>query len=318
MNKNKRCKMARKITIGTRGSKLALWQTELVKRKLLEIFPELEFEVKIIKTKGDKILDSPLSKIGDKGIFTREIETELLKGEIDIAVHSLKDLPTKLPNGLTIGAVLEREDVRDVLISKGNLKLSELPQNSTIATSSLRRKAQLLNFRADFNFVDIRGNIDTRFKKFDESNWNGMVLAYAGVKRMGYTDRVSELIPTDIILPAVGQGAIAVEVREDDIETFEIVRKINHIETELATKAERALLKHLEGGCQIPIGAFALISDGKIKLSAMISNLDGTSLIRDSIEGDVNSDIEKIGIELAERLLEQGGAKILDEVRKAS
>ncbi len=318
MNKNKRCKMARKITIGTRGSKLALWQTELVKRKLLEIFPELEFEVKIIKTKGDKILNSPLSKIGDKGIFTREIETELLKGEIDIAVHSLKDLPTKLPNGLTIGAVLEREDVRDVLISKGNLKLSELPQNSTIATSSLRRKAQLLNFRADFNFVDIRGNIDTRFKKFDESNWNGMVLAYAGVKRMGYTDRVSELIPTDIILPAVGQGAIAVEVREDDIETFEIVRKINHIETELATKAERALLKHLEGGCQIPIGAFALISDGKIKLSAMISNLDGTSLIRDSIEGDVNSDIEKIGIELAERLLEQGGAKILDEVRKAS
>lgn len=310
--------MKQKIIIGTRGSKLALWQTEFVKEKLLKIFPDLEFEVRIIKTKGDKILDSPLSKIGDKGIFTREIEIELLNGEIDLAVHSLKDLPTKLPDGLIIGAVLEREDVRDALISKDNLKLEELPLNSTIATSSLRRKAQLLHFRADFQFVDIRGNVDTRFKKFDESNWNGMVLAYAGIKRMGYTNRISELIPTDIILPAVGQGAIAVEIREDDTEIFEIVRKVNHLETELATKAERALLKHLEGGCQIPIGAFACISNGKVKLSAMISSLDGSLLVRDSIEGDVNGDTEKLGIELAERLLEQGGAKILDEVRKAN
>ncbi len=302
--------------IGTRGSKLALWQTEFVRKKLAEIFPEVEFEVKIIKTKGDKILDSPLSKIGDKGIFTREIEIELLNKEIDLAVHSLKDLPTKLPDGLTIGAVTEREDVRDVLISKDSLSLDKLPQNAIIATGSLRRRAQLLHFRPDFKFVDLRGNIDTRFRKFDESNWDGMVLAFAGVNRMNYIDRISQLIPTDIILPAVGQGAIAVEVREDDLEILNMVEKINHKETELATKVERALLKHLEGGCQIPIGAFAFVSNGKIKLSAMISNLDGTFMVRDSIEGDIDGDVEKIGFELAERLLEQGGNKILDEIRK--
>ncbi len=305
----------RKIVIGTRGSKLALWQTEFVKGKLVEFFPEIEFEIKIIKTKGDKILDSPLSKIGDKGIFTREIEFELLNGEIDLAVHSLKDLPTKLPDGLTIGAVTEREDVRDVLISKDNLSLDKLPQNALIATGSLRRRAQLLHFRPDFKFVDLRGNIDTRFRKFDESNWDGMVLAFAGVNRMNYTNRVSQIIPTDIILPAVGQGAIAVEVREDDYDILEMIEKINHKETELATKAERALLKHLEGGCQIPIGAFAFVSNGKIKLSAMISNLDGTFMVRDSMEGDLD-DAEKVGFELAEKLLEQGGFKILDEIRK--
>lgn len=308
----------RKIIIGTRGSKLALWQTEFVKKKLSEKFPDLEFEIKIIKTKGDKILDSPLSKIGDKGIFTREIEIELLNGEIDLAVHSLKDLPTKLPDGLIIGAVTEREDVRDVLISKDNLKLSELPIGATIATGSLRRKAQLLHFRGDFKFVDLRGNIDTRFRKFDESNWDGMVLAFAGVSRMNYLGRVSEIISTDVILPAVGQGAIAVEIRERDEKIFEIVRKINHSETELATKAERALLKYLEGGCQIPIGAFASLKDGKIKLSAMISNLDGTFLVRDSIEKEIGNNVEEVGFELAQRLLEQGGAKILDEIRKLS
>ncbi len=306
----------RKIVIGTRGSKLALWQTEFVKGKLVEFFPEVEFEIKIIKTKGDKILDSPLSKIGDKGIFTREIEIELLNGEIDLAVHSLKDLPTKLPDGLTISAVTEREDVRDVLISEDNLSLDKLPQNALIATGSLRRRAQLLHFRPDFKFVDLRGNIDTRFKKFDESNWDGMVLAFAGVNRMSYTNRISQIIPTDIILPAVGQGAIAVEVREDDHDILEMIEKINHKETELATKAERALLKHLEGGCQIPIGAFAFVSNGKIKLSAMISNLDGTFMVRDSMEGDLDDDAEKIGFELAEKLLEQGGSKILGEIRK--
>ncbi len=308
----------RKIIIGTRGSKLALWQTEFVRKKLAENFPEVEFEIKVIKTKGDKILDSPLSKIGDKGIFTREIEIELLNGEIDLAVHSLKDLPTKLPEGLVIGAVTEREDVRDVLISKNNLKLSELPDGATIATGSLRRRAQLLHFRKDFKFVDLRGNIDTRFKKFDESNWDGMVLAFAGVNRMNYSERISELISTDVILPAVGQGAIAIEIRESDEKIFEMVRKINHYETELATRAERALLKYLEGGCQIPIGAFATLEDGKIKLSAVISNLDGTFLVRDSIEKEIGNNVEEIGFELAQRLLEQGGTKILDEIRKLS
>lgn len=305
-----------KIIIGTRGSKLALWQTEFVKEKLSKVVPDIEFEIKIIKTTGDKILNSPLSKIGDKGIFTREIEIELLDGKIDMAVHSLKDLPTKLPDGLTIGAVTEREDVRDVLISRNDLKLADLPLNSVIATGSLRRRAQLLNIRPDFKFVEIRGNIDTRFRKFDESNWDGMILAYAGVKRMNYTSRVSEVISTDIILPAVGQGAIAIEVREKDEKILDLVRKVNHRETELATRAERALLRYLEGGCQIPIGAFAYVSNGKIKLSAMVSNLDGTFLVRDSVEGDVNDQVENLGFELAEKLLQQGASKILDEIRK--
>jgi hydroxymethylbilane synthase len=307
-----------KVRIGTRGSKLALWQTEFVRRKLSDVFPDVEFEVKVIKTKGDKILDSPLSKIGDKGIFTREIEIELLNREIDIAVHSLKDLPTKLPEGLIIGAVTEREDVRDVLISKDNLKLAELPKEAVIATGSLRRRAQLLHFRSDFKFVDLRGNIDTRFRKFDESNWDAMVLAFAGVRRMNYEGRIAELISTDIVLPAVGQGAIAIEVREDDVKILDLVRRINHIETELATRSERALLRRLEGGCQVPIGAFAIVNDGKIKISAMISNFDGTFFVRDSIEGFVSNDVEEIGFELAEKLLEQGGARILEEIKRAS
>jgi hydroxymethylbilane synthase len=307
-----------KVRIGTRGSKLALWQTEFVRRKLSDVFPDVEFEVKVIKTKGDKILDSPLSKIGDKGIFTREIEIELLNREIDIAVHSLKDLPTKLPEGLIIGAVTEREDVRDVLISKDNLKLAELPKEAVIATGSLRRRAQLLHFRSDFKFVDLRGNIDTRFRKFDESNWDAMVLAFAGVRRMNYEGRIDELISTDIVLPAVGQGAIAIEVREDDVKILDLVRRINHIETELATRSERALLRRLEGGCQVPIGAFAVVNDGKIKISAMISNFDGTFFVRDSIEGFVSNDVEELGFELAEKLLEQGGARILEEIKRAS
>jgi hydroxymethylbilane synthase len=307
-----------KVRIGTRGSKLALWQTEFVRRKLSDVFPDVEFEVKVIKTRGDKILDSPLSKIGDKGIFTREIEIELLNREIDIAVHSLKDLPTKLPEGLIIGAVTEREDVRDVLISKDNLKLAELPKEAVIATGSLRRRAQLLHFRSDFKFVDLRGNIDTRFRKFDESNWDAMVLAFAGVRRMNYEGRIAELISTDIVLPAVGQGAIAIEVREDDVKILDLVRRINHIETELATRSERALLRRLEGGCQVPIGAFAVVNDGKIKISAMISNFDGTFFVRDSIEGFVSNDVEELGFELAEKLLEQGGARILEEIKRAS
>ena len=307
-----------KVRIGTRGSKLALWQTEFVRRKLSDVFPDVEFEVKVIKTKGDKILDSPLSKIGDKGIFTREIEIELLNREIDIAVHSLKDLPTKLPEGLIIGAVTEREDVRDVLISKDNLKLAELPKEAVIATGSLRRRAQLLHFRSDFKFVDLRGNIDTRFRKFDESNWDAMVLAFAGVRRMNYEGRIAELISTYIVLPAVGQGAIAIEVREDDVKILDLVRRINHIETELATRSERALLRRLEGGCQVPIGAFAVVNDGKIKISAMISNFDGTFFVRDSIEGFVSNDVEELGFELAEKLLEQGGARILEEIKRAS
>ena len=304
-----------KIVIGSRGSKLALWQANFVKEKIEEMFPEIDLEIKVIKTKGDKILDAPLSKIGSKGIFTREIEHALLRGEIDIAVHSLKDLPTQLPDGLTLAGVTEREDVRDVLISKNGLKLSELPQSAVIATGSLRRKAQLLHFRKDFKIVNLRGNVDTRFRKFYESSWDGMVLAYAGVKRMNYEDKITEIIPTEIILPAAGQGSIAMETRKDNTKVIEIIRKINHRDTELAITAERTLLSRLEGGCQVPIGVFANVNDGKLKITAMISSLDGNFLLKDSNEGEAEK-AEEIATELAEKLLSKGAGKILKEIKE--
>ena len=306
-----------KITIGTRGSKLALWQTEFVQAKLKAVAPEIEFEVKIIKTKGDEITDAALSQIGDKGLFTQRIEEAILDQEVDIAVHSLKDLPTKLPDGLILGCVLEREQVQDVFISKNQVKLKKLPKNAVIATGSLRRKAQLLHFRRDLQIIDLRGNIDTRFRKFDAGTMDGMVLAYAGVARMNYGSRITENIPINLIMPAVGQGAVAIEIRAQDPKVWTLVRKINHGPTELAVTAERALLHKLEGGCHIPIGALAELVDGKLKLQAIISNLDGTQMIRDYLEGEPER-AGLIGLRLAQRLLEQGGDKILAELNAKS
>ena len=309
--------MKNKIIIGTRGSKLALWQTSFVKSQLEKTFPEIAFEINIIKTTGDKILDSPLSQIGDKALFTKELENALLKKEIDFAVHSLKDLPTQLPNGLALASVLEREKPNDVLISKNNLKLSELPKNAIVATGSLRRTSQLLHFRNDLRMIDLRGNVDTRFKKFDESNWNAMLLAYAGVKRMNYGERISEIISTEILLPAVGQAAIGIETRSEENSVYEIVRSLNHDETEIAVKSERAFLQRLEGGCLIPIGANARIVNEKLFLQGMIASLNGKILLRNSTNGNTN-DAESLGISLAETLLAKGGDKILDEIRKGN
>ncbi|MBS4027481.1 MAG: hydroxymethylbilane synthase [Ignavibacteriales bacterium] len=307
--------MKTKIVIGTRGSKLAVWQTEFVKSQLEKYFPEIIFEINIIKTTGDKILDSPLSQIGDKALFTKELENALLKKEIDFAVHSLKDLPTQLPNGLTLASVLEREKPNDVLISKNNLKLSELPKNAIAATGSLRRTSQLLHYRNDLQIIDLRGNVDTRFKKFDESSWTAMLLAYAGVKRMNYENRIAEIISTDILLPAVGQAAIGIETRIDDTQTIEVVMKLNHNETEICVKAERAFLRRLEGGCQIPIGANVHLVNDKLFLDGLIASLNGKILLRDSVNGKIE-EAESLGISLAETLLAKGGNKILDEIRK--
>ncbi len=306
------------IVIGTRKSPLALWQAEFVKAELEQHFPDRQFVLQHIQTTGDKILDSPLSKIGDKGLFTREIEYALLRGDIDLAVHSLKDLPTQTPDGLAISAITKREDTRDVLISKTPTTLLTLPKNAKIATGSLRRRSQVLALRPDLEIHDIRGNLNTRFKKFFESNLDAMLLAFAGVHRLALDVHISEILSHDLILPAVGQGALGIETRDGDTDIISMVQRLNDLETELATKAERSLLRSLEGGCQIPIGAFATFADRDFTLSAFVGSLDGKETLRDSIsKSDVTTvaQAEDAGIELAERLRQQGGDKILSAIR---
>ncbi len=312
--------MKKKLLIGTRSSPLALWQAEFTKNELSKHFPELDIELKLIKTTGDVLLDSPLSKIGDMGLFTKDIEKHLIAGEIDLAVHSLKDVPTETPEGLVLSAFTDREDTRDVIISKNGDSLKTLRQDAKIATSSLRRTSQLLSMRPDFRIGDIRGNLNTRFKKFDEGDFDAMMLAYAGVHRLNFGDRISEILPHEIMLPAVGQGALGIETRVDDEETRAIVSVMNHPNTELCTKSERALLRHLQGGCQIPIGSYASISHGALHLLAYVGSVDGKRAIRNEITLESCSapeQAEQAGIDLAEKLLKQGANEILAEIRKA-
>lgn len=300
-----------KIRIGTRDSQLALWQAEWVKKNLEANYPEAEFTLVPMKTKGDKILDVPLAKIGDKGLFTKELEVGLLNGEIDCAVHSLKDLPTVLPEGLEIAAFCEREEPRDVFLSKDGTSLTALPVGSLIGTSSLRRKAQLQNFRPDLVFADLRGNLQTRWRKLQESNMAGIVLAAAGVKRLGWEDRITEYIPQEIMLSAVGQGSIAVEIAAASEDVRNLLSVLNHRETELAVRAERAFLYCLEGGCQIPIGAYAIV-DQHIHLKGMVASLDGQRVLKISESGD---DPEELGKKAAKVLIDRGAMDILDEIR---
>jgi hydroxymethylbilane synthase len=313
-----------KIRIGTRGSDLALWQARWVQKALAGRFPGLPVELVIIKTTGDKILDAPLSRIGDKGLFTREIEHSLLEGAIDLAVHSLKDLPTQLPEGLTIGAVTEREDVRDVFLphpSNPRLTLEDQLQDASVATGSLRRRCQLAAIRPDISIVEIRGNLNTRMKKLEESDWAGMILARAGVVRLGWEGRIGELISTEVMLPAVGQGALGIEIREGDPALLPVVASLTHHPTERGTTAERALMRRLEGGCQIPVGAYGRISgwaagNERLTLEAMVGSLDGSTLIRGRLEGSAR-EAEQIGTRLAEELLSRGGRSILEQIRSA-
>ncbi|MBM4169167.1 MAG: hydroxymethylbilane synthase [Ignavibacteria bacterium] len=310
--------MTKPLRIGTRGSDLALWQSNHIKARLSQAFPDLAIELLIIKTTGDRILDSPLSKIGDKGLFTKEIEHALLSHEIDLAVHSLKDLPTKLPEGLVIGAITEREDVRDVFIahpSKPVQSIKELPQGAKVATGSLRRRCQLLHVRPDLEIVDLRGNLNTRLHKLEQSDWNGIVLAGAGVRRLGWTDRIAEEIPLDVMLPAVGQGALAVEIRDADAPLRDLLKVVHHDATAAATRGERAFLRHLEGGCQIPIGTYGRIEESRFKMDGLIGSLDGHRVVRGSVSG-VPAEAEALGTGLAKELLERGGREILEEIRK--
>jgi len=303
-----------KLIIGSRGSDLALWQTRFVKAKLEELFPALKLEVEIIKTTGDKMLDVALAKIGDKGLFTRQIETALLNREIDLAVHSLKDLQTVQPEGLTIGAVLAREMPNDVLISKRYASIDDLPKGARVATGSLRRKSQLLHYRPDLQIFEIRGNVPTRIKKFEESNLDAMILAFAGVHRLGLDSYIKQIIPFETMLPAVGQGAMAVEIRSDDVKIRELLQKLNDPETNFCITAERAFLRTLEGGCQVPIGANAFLESDKIFLEGMAGNLEGIVNLRDSISGD-KKDAADLGRQLAQRLIERGANRLLEETR---
>jgi hydroxymethylbilane synthase len=306
--------MRNNLTIGSRGSKLALWQSNLVADALRSLEPELQISIQKIKTSGDKILDVPLAKIGGKGLFVKEIETALLEEKIDLAVHSMKDVPTDLPQGLIIGAVMERKDPRDALVSRGNVPFSALPKDAVIGTSSLRRKAQLLGYSLEFRFVDLRGNLDTRFRRMDEGEFDAVILASAGIERMGWAERIAERISPEICLPAVGQGAIGIEIRGDDEEVRELVSKLDHGESRARVLAERALMHVLEGGCQVPVGAYSVIEKGILKLTAAVASLDGTKLVRDSIEGSLE-EAEGLGSALAKRLLAQGADKILNEIR---
>jgi hydroxymethylbilane synthase len=305
----------RKLIIGSRGSELALWQTHFVKGKLEEFFPEIILEIKIIKTTGDKMLDVALAKIGDKGLFTRQIETALLNREIDLAVHSLKDLQTVQPAGLTIGAVSARELPNDVLISKEYASIDDLPKNAKVATGSLRRKSQLLHFRPDLEVFEIRGNVPTRIKKFEESDLDAMILAYAGVHRLNLDAYIKQIIPFEIMIPAVSQGVMGIEIRNDDTEIKQILQKLNDENTSFCVAAERSFLRTLEGGCQVPIGANARLENDKIHLEGMVGNLFGSVNLRDSISGDKKDAID-LGKRLAEKLIEKGANKLLEVTRE--
>ena len=307
--------MRNKLVIGSRGSRLALWQTNFIKERLQSFFPETEFEIKIIKTTGDKLLDVALSKIGDKGLFTRQIETALLGGEIDLAVHSLKDLQTVQPEGLKIGAVTAREIPNDVFISQKYDSIDALPAGAKAATGSLRRRSQLLNRRPDLEIFEIRGNVPTRIEKFLQSDADALILAFAGVHRLGLDSFIKQVIPLDVMLPAVGQGALGIEIRAEDAQIEAMLEKINDAPTAHCTAAERSFLRRLEGGCQVPIAAYARLDGDKIHLQGLTGSTDGGTVIKDSISGDKH-EAENLGKELAEKLIEKGAGELLEAVRQ--
>ena len=292
-----------------------MWQACWVVERLKAVNPERNYRIKGICTQGDKILDVALAKIGDKGLFTKELEQALFRGEIDLAVHSMKDLPTALPDGLVIGAVCEREFPGDVLISRDHKTLDELPPDTVIGTSSLRRTAQILHYRKDLKTVNLRGNVQTRLNKLDEKKFDATILAFAGVHRMGLDSRITQVIPYEICLPAVGQGAIAVEAALDNEEIIALVKKIDHSASRQAVSAERAFLKELEGGCQVPIGAYAVIEDGYLRLEGAVVSLDGRDMVRSDLIGGLQ-EAEEIGIALAGKLIKMGAGEILSKMRQ--
>jgi hydroxymethylbilane synthase len=310
-------KMPSELNIGTRGSQLALFQANWVKDQLGKAHPDLRVTLIKIKTTGDKIQDVPLAKIGGKGLFVKEIEESLLRKKIDLAVHSIKDVPTEFPQGLHLSAITKREDPRDAFISRDGRTLKNLPQGAKIGTSSLRRQAQLLHFRSDFELIPLRGNLDTRLNKLKTMHLDGIVLALAGVRRLGLEERVTEIIPADVSLPAIGQGALGIETRVDDREVEEKIGFLNDRDSSISVIAERAFLRKLEGGCQVPLAAYARPEGKILRLDGLVGSIDGKRLIRHHVEGPVEN-AESLGIELAEILLGKGAKEILDEVYQKS
>ncbi|HPA13848.1 MAG TPA: hydroxymethylbilane synthase [Desulfobacterales bacterium] len=306
-----------KIKIGTRGSQLALWQSNWVKSVLEEKYPSLNVELVPIKTKGDKILDVPLAMVGGKGLFVKEIEEAILDGRVDLAVHSMKDMPAEIPEGLCIGAIPERESPKDVLISKQGLRLSELGAGSRIGTSSLRRAAQIRHARPDLLISPLRGNLDTRIRKLQNEDLDGIILAAAGVKRLNLENRITEYLNDDIMLPAVGQGALCIEIRKSDSKIGPMVAALDHHQTRAVVMGERAFLNRLEGGCQVPIAAHGKTENKIFTLCGLVANVDGTVIIKDTLTGS-EEESECIGVKLADRLLSMGAKKILETLKGES
>ena len=305
--------MKQNVVIGTRGSKLALWQAEHIAGRIRARYPEIEVTLKKIVTTGDKILDVPLAKIGGKGLFTKELENAMLNGEIDLAVHSLKDMPTELPEGLMLAAITTRADASDAFVSLRYKSLDALPQGAKVGTSSLRRRAQILKYRPDLQTIDLRGNLDTRIKKLENQEMDAIILATAGLKRLGLEQYITQILPIEICLPAVGQGALAIETRQADAEVLSVLEFLNDSETIAAVTAERAYLREVQGGCQVPVGVHGEVNGDQLLLEATILKIDGTREVREQICGCC-SEAEELGIKLAQKMLAAGGKEILDEL----
>ncbi len=305
--------MTQILRIATRKSALALWQAEYVKARLEHFHPNLQVELVPMSTQGDKILDTPLAKIGGKGLFVKELETAMLEGRADIAVHSMKDVPVEFPDGLMLSTICEREDPRDAFVSNHYSSLDQLPAGSVVGTSSLRRQCQLKALRPDLQIRDLRGNVNTRLAKLDAGEFDAILLAAAGLIRLGFTDRIRTYLPVENSLPANGQGAVGIECRSDDAAVRALLAPLEHAPTRLAVLAERAMNRRLQGGCQVPIGAFAELQGEQLWLRGLVGALDGSHILRAEVRGPAASP-EQLGEQLAEVLLAQGAGHILSAV----
>jgi hydroxymethylbilane synthase len=301
------------VRIATRQSPLALWQAEYVKSRLLQLNPDIQVELIKMVTKGDKILDTPLAKVGGKGLFVKELETGMLAGDADIAVHSMKDVPVEFPDGLMLAVICEREDPRDAFVSNHIDAIDALPQGAVVGTSSLRRQCQLRAWRPDLEIRDLRGNVNTRLNKLDNGDYDAIILASAGLIRLGFQERIKHAIDTQLSLPAIGQGAVGIECRVDDERILSLIEPLNHSETSTCVQAERAMNHRLEGGCQVPIAGYAQLDDWNLSMRGLVGSPDGQRMIRGEVQGHADQ-AEQLGIQLAEDLLSRGAKEILQEV----
>ena len=305
--------MSELLRIATRRSPLALWQAEYVRSALIATHPGIKVELIKMVTQGDKILDTPLAKVGGKGLFVKELEQGMLRGEADLAVHSMKDVPVEFPDGLHLGVICQREDPRDAFVSIKFDSIKSLPKGAIVGTSSLRRQCQISAWRPDIIIKDLRGNVNTRLTKLDKGEYDAIILASAGLKRLGFEDRIKEYLDTDISLPAIGQGAVGIECRSDDARVNELIATLNHLDTQVCVLAERAMNHRLEGGCQVPIAGYAQLQGDRISMRGLVGRPDGTLVVRGDVAGP-SKDAEQLGIQLADDLLSKGAREILQEV----